>query len=1353
MKKMQKRVWSLLLVVSIFLTLLPINAFAIGINTYYLDSDGKQQYVTATEIDSTTATLDDGTNSGWYVITDHVIISTVVNVTGDVKLILMDGYSLNSDSIILDDGASLTIYGQSAGTGVLNANSSSNNNPGIGSGPMSTGNSTVTINGGTVSAKSGAGAGIGSGIDSSGSSTVTINGGTVSAKSEVGAGIGSGGRYYTTNKPNVTITINNGTVNANSAQGAGIGSGIGNIGKLTITIYGGTVDASSIEGAGIGTGRGQDGNTTITINGGIVKSKSNWGAGIGKGYESDEGSSIVTINGGTIDATGHNGIGRGLSRSLSSFTTIINGGSIIASDIYPNAVNSSGQVLYPTKITLKDVKEITEITSLTIEGVIKNGLNDTYTDDKGTFCIWQTDGTEITEATAGGQNYVGSVVANNEGELTDNTKPSVRGVTPVGTSVSVSGDIVITFSEIMNTSAGVVSLDGGTTSLTGGNWIDSKTYSVSYSGLRYSTEYTIAITGFKDIAGNEMAADTLHKFSTIAEPDTTKPVVTSVTPNSMDAAINGDIVINFSEIMNTSAGLVSLDGGTTSLTGGSWIDSKTYSVSYSGLRYSTEYTISIAGFKDMAGNEMVTDSSHSFTTEVEPLAPSVPDTLTVSRGGTRSFDIDFGQGKIAATGAAIAVGDSTIVSIDQTSLSSSGTLNVRGLKTGTTDITVVFHDTAVTVKTVSVTVRATAPAWAANSQLVASSVTDTNVTLNWPTALDFPGIATIYKLFQNGQEISTVNVNSLPYTVSGLSSSTTYTFQVQAESADGLWSTDGPSVTITTKASSSGRGSISSSSTIDIFTLPERQPGYPIITGFELSPTIDNNGYAVATVSGTALDDAIKKARAVATEQGKTINGIGIAVKMKLPDTANSIGITLSPAVLHSLVNAEVKEFQINSGLISISLDLEALKELFSQSTGDVTITVKPVQSLSDEAKIFIGTRPVYEITVSYVKTGEIMNFTSLGKGNATLSIPYASGKKEAVGYLFGAYVDDRGYATSIDGSEYDANTGTILIPVKHFSIYGVGYKAPGARFTDISTHWGKEYIDYVVGRGLLAGTSDTAFSPDAVMSRGMLVTALGRLADVDVSGYTTSSFTDVMIGSTYQPYIEWACKKGIIQGIGNSQFAPERAVTREEIAIIFVNYAKATAYTMPITRKVHTFADDSRIGSYYRNAVRAMQQAGIMVGGSENKFNPKASATRGEVSTMLYSYIKLTINLATAQGWALDDSGQYLYYINGKALIDWQTIDGMRYCFKSTGALKTGWVKDGDSWRFYSGNKILIGWWDIGANSNKTYYFSKDGIMVSGKWLQIDGKWYYFNADGSLARSMNIEGYEVDENGVRKTK
>lgn len=249
---------------------------------------------------------------------------------------------------------------------------------------------------------------------------------------------------------------------------------------------------------------------------------------------------------------------------------------------------------------------------------------------------------------------------------------------------------------------------------------------------------------------------------------------------------------------------------------------------------------------------------------------------------------------------------------------------------------------------------------------------------------------------------------------------------------------------------------------------------------------------------------------------------------------------------------------------------------------------------------------------------------------------------------------------------------------------------------------------------------------------------------------YTTNSFTDVKADSTFRPYIEWAYSRGVMQGIGNQQFAPDRAITREEIAVIFVNYAKATGYKLPVTREATTYADTSSIGSVYKTAIMAMQQAGIMMGGTDNKFNPKSSATRAEVSSMLHRYIKLSINPDTALGWALNDAGQYLYYKDGKAFVGTQTIDGRTYFFNTDGTLKTGWVKDGDNLRYYSGNKAAVGWLDI---SNKQYYFTKDGLMVFGKWFRIDKKWYYFHTDGSLAKSTKVDGYEVGPDGVRKTR
>ncbi|WP_250229827.1 S-layer homology domain-containing protein [Anaeropeptidivorans aminofermentans] len=542
-------------------------------------------------------------------------------------------------------------------------------------------------------------------------------------------------------------------------------------------------------------------------------------------------------------------------------------------------------------------------------------------------------------------------------------------------------------------------------------------------------------------------------------------------------------------------------------------------------------------------------------------------------------------------------------------------------------------------------------------------------------------------------------------------------------------------------SSSGGSSSDDSSSAV---TTSEKKPDQPVIGSVNASGKVSDN-HAVIIITDSMVKTAIEKAQADAKAQGKTANGIGAEVSLSVPG-AKSFTIITERAALNRLVSTNVKLIQIAGLPVNISFDLASLKQQQAQGSGDITMMLKPVT--------FKNIRNAYDIALSTVKGGKTVNITSMGNGTAIISIPYTLGKGEAIGGLYAVSVDTKGNATRITGSTYDANSKSVIFTINHFSQYGIGYTAPAAKFTDIKAHWGKESIDYVVGRGLLSGPSETTFAPDTAMTRGMLVTALGRLANVDVKAYTTNSFTDVTLGSTCQPYIEWAYKKGIVQGAGNGKFEPDRAITREEIAVIFTNYAKATGYTLPVTRTAMTYADASSIGSAYKTAVTAMQQAGIMMGGTSNKFNPKASATRAEVSSMLSRYIKLTIDPTTAQGWAQGDAGQYVYYKDGKALTGTQTISGVKYFFNTDGILKTGWVKDGDNWRFYSGNIMLVGFWDLGANGdNKTYYFTKDGIMVAGKWLEIDGKWYYFYTDGSLAKSTKIDDYEVDANGMRKTK
>ena len=263
-------------------------------------------------------------DGGYYILNNNVSFEERIMVSGDVTLILADGYKLTaSKGISVNEGNNLTIVADGEGTGILEA-TAIDYDAGIG-GDDEHNSGTITINGGTVNVSSNhRGAGIGGG--NKGTGTVTINGGIVTVTNEDwGAGIGGG------NKGTGTVTINGGTVNVSSIRwGAGIGGGCE--GNGTVIINGGTLTSEGkVYAAGIG--GGCSGSGTVIINGGTVNASAEGnGAGIGGG---SDGSGTITINDGTVNASANGygaGIGGGSSLTVETFGSVtVNGGIVIAS--------------------------------------------------------------------------------------------------------------------------------------------------------------------------------------------------------------------------------------------------------------------------------------------------------------------------------------------------------------------------------------------------------------------------------------------------------------------------------------------------------------------------------------------------------------------------------------------------------------------------------------------------------------------------------------------------------------------------------------------------------------------------------------------------------------------------------------------------------------------------------------------------------------------------------------------------------------------------------------------------------------------------------------------------------------
>ena len=509
---------------------------------------------------------------------------------------------------------------------------------------------------------------------------------------------------------------------------------------------------------------------------------------------------------------------------------------------------------------------------------------------------------------------------------------------------------------------------------------------------------------------------------------------------------------------------------------------------------------------------------------------------------------------------------------------------------------------------------------------------------------------------------------------------------------------------------------------------------------------VDENGVASAEVPEKDLVATTRATEEAAKKSGNHNKPIAVEVGVTLPQKANAFTLTLSEETLNRLVSERAHQLEVKTPLVRIVFDKNALASLKTQSNGKLKISVMP-KAVTGKAKTLVGQRPLYDIKLSY-DSGKAV--TNLDKGTAKVSIPYRLAQNEVSGGLYAVYVDSKGKVNKIDQSLYDSKSGAVTFSTNHFSLYGVGYSAPVEGFSDIKNHWAKDAINYVTGKGLMTGKGDK-FLPNAPMTREMLVMALGRQAGIEENAYQSNSFSDVSMDGQGRPYIEWAYKNGVIYGVGNGKFAPERAITREEIAVIFARYAQYTGYRLPILKGAKTYADSKTIGSAYQMAVTAMQEAEIMTGDTAGQFSPKGKATRAEVASMLMRYIKLTITPKTAQGWTVNDSGKSLYYKEGLALTGKQIIDEVVYFFDEKGNLQTGWQKDGSHWRYYKGNKPSKGWLKLKlGEEEKTYYLNKDGLLEANKWLQIEDKWYYFYPDGSLAVNTTIDGYKVDRTGAR---
>ena len=245
---------------------------------------------------------------------------------------------------------------------------------------------------------------------------------------------------------------------------------------------------------------------------------------------------------------------------------------------------------------------------------------------------------------------------------------------------------------------------------------------------------------------------------------------------------------------------------------------------------------------------------------------------------------------------------------------------------------------------------------------------------------------------------------------------------------------------------------------------------------------------------------------------------------------------------------------------------------------------------------------------------------------------------------------DDNGAVASVDGGvklivPADVTAGTVAVIVHDDGTREVVRKSVPGEYTVIvpldgsatieivdnskifddvvEGAWYDDAVAFASSHELFNGTSDTAFSPDAGMTRGMLAAVLSNLERGDGSDLDVA-FGDVANDAWYAEAVAWAAENGIVNGLGNGMFGPEDLITREQMAAMLYNYADMLGVDTSARADLNTYSDADSVSSWAREVMSWANATGLITGTTTTTLDPQSTATRAQVAAMLERFVIL---------------------------------------------------------------------------------------------------------------------------------
>lgn len=178
--------------------------------------------------------------------------------------------------------------------------------------------------------------------------------------------------------------------------------------------------------------------------------------------------------------------------------------------------------------------------------------------------------------------------------------------------------------------------------------------------------------------------------------------------------------------------------------------------------------------------------------------------------------------------------------------------------------------------------------------------------------------------------------------------------------------------------------------------------------------------------------------------------------------------------------------------------------------------------------------------------------------------------------------------------------------------------------FTDLGTvAWAQDAILGLYARGVVAGDGTGLYDPNRSVTREEFMKML-MLAFKLASADTSETFSDVVVGQWYEPFVRQGAGLDIILGYPDGRFGVKEPIRRQDLAVILNRTAAALPFTMPAGTPV-AFTDAASISNYAQDAVSAMAANGIFNGRAEGLFVPAGTCTRAEAAVVIHRLLTLT--------------------------------------------------------------------------------------------------------------------------------